>query len=441
MRECDHLLFLAVGRNGTRRTFLFPVQLRLPLMMKCFVSFFAVSVLTIHAMAEVQVRTDFEGGSARIEGIDEAKRVIHLVPGGDPQRGWPCWWYLSVDGISKDAQWTLDVGGSERPARNNGEETNRPLSAVWAMPLSAAISTDGRTWTQTKPGVRQGERTTYEVIGTGSRLWLAWGPPFTPRDTDELLAASAKSLPGVKAFELAKTREGRVVKGLHIAESKLAKPFGVWIQARQHAWESGASWVSRGVTEWITSDNAEAQMLRSQAEIFIVPIMDVDNVATGNGGKEASPRDHNRDWAEQPVYPEVAAAQQKLRWLVKEGRLNVFLDLHNPAAGDRRPFFFVGPEEMLSAEGKANRARFIAAAVAHINGPLPVEPEVRTTGGAYHPLFRQISGVWVDTHGNPNTVAACLETSWNTPFSNTEGYRTVGRQLAQSIADYLRSEK
>ncbi|MCB1211957.1 MAG: zinc carboxypeptidase, partial [Verrucomicrobiales bacterium] len=173
-------------------------------------------------------------------------------------------------------------------------------------------------------------------------------------------------------------------------------------------------------------------------EIFIVPIMDVDRVATGDGGKEANPRDHNRDWTAEPVYPEVAAAQARLLALVKDGRLKLFLDLHNPAPGDKHPFFFVGPEELLSPEGKVKRAQFMEQAFAHLTGPLAAEKRLRTTGASYHPLFRQISGMWVDANGNPDTVAACLETSWNTPHSTTAGYRDVGQKLAQAAAAYLK---
>ena len=44
--------------------------------------------------------------------------------------------------------------------------------------------------------------------------------------------------------------------------------FGVWVQARQHAWESGSSWVAQGFGEWLLSDSADAAWLRQHAEIF-----------------------------------------------------------------------------------------------------------------------------------------------------------------------------
>ncbi|HEY1173810.1 MAG TPA: M14 family zinc carboxypeptidase [Verrucomicrobiae bacterium] len=393
------------------------------------------------AAAEVKVRTDFEGGSAHIESIDQTNKVIRFTPGGDPARGWACWWYLRVDGIAKGDTWTFDLAASPKPTRNDGKLQPNPLAASWAMADRATFSTDEKTWTHTAPGKRVDKRIHYTVTGTGGPLWLAWGPPFTPRDTDKLLTEAKAKLPTAEIFTLATTREKRPVKALRINESKNPQAPVIWAHARQHAWEAGASWVARGLTEWLVSDDADARWLRANAEIILIPIMDVDNVATGNGGKEADPRDHNRDWTEQPVYPEVAAAQKRLLAYVKENRLSLFLDLHNPAPGDRQPFFFVGPEEDLTPQAKENRAKFLAAAMTHINGPLPVEKKTRTTGASYHPLVKQISGMWVTANGNPHTVAACLETSWNTPHSTTEGYLTVGKQLGEAVTAYVRQQK
>ena len=405
--------------------------------------FIALALFTCTSVAaDLHVSTDFEGGSAKVESIDQAARVIHFMPDGNPQRGWPCWWYLRVDGLAKGESVALDLAASDRPTRNNGQDTGKPLASSWAMPARATYSTDGKTWQHTAPGKREGARIRYEVIGTGGPLGVAWGPPFTPRDTDALLAEAEKKLTGAKAFELARTREGRPVRGLRVSEATAPRPPGIWVQARQHAWESGSCWVARGFTEWVVSDDADARWLRSQAEIFIVPIMDVDNAATGNGGKEAAPRDHNRDWDDNPVYPEVAAAQQRLRALVKEGRLAVFLDLHNPAAGDPT-FFYVLENQLLKEPMISERDRFIQLAygrISKIKPLIPMSNRPKSTGASYHPLWRNISANWVCVNGNPDTVSLCLETLWNYEHSTTAGYQAVGQQLGLAAADFLRGK-
>ena len=90
--------------------------------------------------------------------MDQTARVIRFMPGGDPERGWPSWWSLRVEGVANGEKLTLDLAGSDRLARNNGESTGQPLAAAWAMPGRAAFSTDGATWQQTEPGHRDGAR-------------------------------------------------------------------------------------------------------------------------------------------------------------------------------------------------------------------------------------------------------------------------------------------
>src|SRR6476646_450155 len=72
---------------------------------------------------DLAVGTGFEGGSARVESSDHAARVIRFMPGGDPGRGWPCWWFLRVDGVARGERLTLDLAGSDLPARNEGKNT------------------------------------------------------------------------------------------------------------------------------------------------------------------------------------------------------------------------------------------------------------------------------------------------------------------------------
>lgn len=391
-------------------------------------------------LAELSVSVDFEGGSAVVDAIDPERRAIHVRPGGDPARGWPCWWYLRIDGLGKDEEATLVVRGSDRHVRNNGRDTGKPLASNWALPGRAACSVDGVTWLQTDPGERTGEQVSYRVVGHGGPLWVAWGPPFTLRQSDELLADATNRSPAVaRAFDLARSREDRPVRGLRVGPPGTQRVPAVWIQARQHAWESGSSWVARGFVEWLVAEDPDAAWLREHAEVFVIPVMDVDRVATGDGGKEAEPHDHNRDWSETPFYPEIAAAQRRLLSLAAEDRLAVFLDLHNPSPGDQQPFFFVPPADHLGDTARANQDRFLAHAARRLDAPLALAVAPRVTGSSYHPLWRRISGVWVSEHAAADTVAACLETAWNTPHSTTAGYRGVGAKLGLTVTDYLRA--
>lgn len=369
--------------------------------------------------AALSVHTDFPGGSGAVLNLDESSQTLVLDPTDHPERGWRCWWYVRLEGIDTTRPLTLEVG-----------------LAPWATPDQASWSMDGRHWQQTPPGKREGRRIRYTWNLPQSTAWIAWGPPFVLQDAQDLLNQMKMALPDLVTVDnLATTREGHPTPMLRI-RAREGLPC-LWIQARQHAWESGASWVARGLGEWLISSDPAAIDLRTRAEIVFVPIMDVDNAQRGAGGKNQVPQDHNRDWSDAPHWHAVAAAQKELSRIASEGRLQAFIDLHNPAAGDRRPFFFVPPGEVLNPEAQRQLQRFLLLAREHISGPLALAEAPRVSGAAYDPkAWKQISKNWVAALGT-DAVSVTLETSWNNPASTTDGYRTVGRQLGQTLQAWL----
>ena len=382
--------------------------------------------------ADLAVSSDFPSGSGKIQEIDQASRTIRLEPTPYKGRGWSCWWYVKIAGITPGETIMLNVGPSP-----------------WATPDQAAFSTDGgKTWRQTGKGERAKTRITYRQPIDAAEVLFAWGPPFTSDAAAALvteIAAKVDGRDGVKAevFELCKSNEGRSTPAVRLtppAAPDGAKPHGLFVCARQHAWESGGSWVGRGFADFLVSDDAAAVALRKRTIVYFVPIMDIDNVAIGAGGKNQDPHDHNRDWTDKPVFAAVAAAQAIIRDLDKAGTFDLFVDLHNPAANDLKPFFFVSEADQLGELGKANLKRFVAESVKQITKPLAVEPKTRPSGPAYDKNWKAISKNWVSANTHDGVVAVTLETSWNTPSSNIEGYRTVGGQLGKAIAAYLEVE-
>ena len=363
------------------------------------------------------------------------------MPGGDPARGWPCWWYFRIDGITPGETIRLELRGSNATVNEPGAPPQKPLSSAWAMPKQATFSTDGTNWRHTANGQRVEEEMIYPLSVDATSAYVAWGPPYTPTMAAKFVRSISETSPHATATELCRSREGRPVPLLHVKEGDRPahERFGVWIQARQHAWESGSSWVAQGFAEWLLSDEPDAAWLRRHADIFVIPIMDIDNTATGNGGKNALPRDHNRDWSPEPHWKEVVAAQQRVGELIAEERMDVFVDLHNPAPSDPT-FFYVLPSDILPASAVPLRQRFLELAYHRIGGAepaIPLSTKPRVTGPSYHPLWQQMSDAWVSMHGNPHTVSVCLETGWNHDNSTTDGYRAVGARLAAAVREYL----
>jgi len=385
---------------------------------RCLIAWSALC-LAMEAGAALRVATDFPGGSGDVTSLHPGSRIVRMQPTAHPDRGWPCWWYVRLEGAPPGAPVTLEVRGMN-----------------FALPERAAVSHDHKLWTQSAPGEAVPGGRVYRIVPNGGTTWVAWGPPYQAADALSLVRRLASEDPSVDAFELCRTREGRPVPALRFRPTSQEPSSGhriIWVQARQHAWECGSSWVAQGLAEWLVTP--DAQDLRTRTEIIVVPVVDIDNVERGAGGKDQKPHDHNRDWSDNPHWNAVRATQSFLTQRDARGLLSVFIDLHNPGPGDREPFFFMAPESLLSPPSRSAHARFFEAARRQLSeGSLPYRGTVRTTGPEYHPRWEQISSVWVARSMTRPVVAVCLETSWNTPASQVEGYEEVGARLGKALA-------
>lgn len=381
----------------------------------------ATQSLTPEGKPMLRVDSDFPGGSAQVLTIDQTNRVVHLNPVAHPDKGWDCWWYFRLNGIQPGETVTLNVGKS-----------------VWATPNQAMFSLDDKTWNHTAPGERNRMRIVYRQQIDAKRAWFAWGPPFTKKHARALVSKAAASSRHAHSHTPIKSRGGHGVPLVAFAEPPLEAKPGVHIQARQHAWESGSSWVAQGLADWLSSNDPRAATLRRKVNISIVPIMDMDSVEMGAGGKSQKPQDHNRDWSDDPHWPEVRAAQNAIRKADEKGMFDLFIDLHNPGARDSNPYFYIPPKELLSDKGKQNLDRFIACAKTEITGPLTFLGKTIESGKSYDPNWDKISKNWVAKNTSDHVVAVTLETSWNTPHSTQAGYQQVGRELGLAIERYFR---
>ena len=390
----------------------------------------------IHAQDKITVHTDFEGGNAEVVRLDQASQSLRIMPALREGRGWPCWWSMRVDGLRPGTELTLEVQGQTRPYSDNNV-----LASNWCQPQHAWVSDDGGvTWSPSPRGqLGSDKQMVYQIPVTRADMKFAWGPPFVTSDAENLLQRIATQLPESKRFELAKTRGGRSVDGIRVGQENA--PRQVWVNARQHAWEAGGSHVGRGFMEWIASDAPAAKSLRAETCIHFIPIMDVDNVALGAGGKDAQPRDHNRDWAAAPIYPEVAAAQEMIRAIHAKHGLDVYIDLHNP--GPKDPVFFFGPfgYEDLQGVSRTNYEHWIQAAGKNIREPVPVVPEYRfATYVTTEEERGRMSSGWVRNRLGDQGISVTLETGWNNAAMSVAGYSSIGEGLAKALAEYL-SEK
>lgn len=104
----------------------------------------------------------------------------------------------------------------------------------------------------------------------------------------------------------------------------------LFLSARVHPGETPASWMMKGILDFLTSDCSQAKLLRQVFVIFIVPMLNPDGVTFGNNRCSLAGVDLNRQWKlpVKALHPTIyyfkafMAAQRRIR------EISMYIDLH-----------------------------------------------------------------------------------------------------------------
>lgn len=310
-----------------------------------------------HGHDEAQARppsgsfnASFEGGnfdpqSTRWTGPNTIayKGLVKCGPASTKCSPYTNWVYFHVANLSTTEATTLVPLSSDWPSPPWFSYTDAEDGADWARvaaPASASASAGAR------PEAGPPPRFTHHFARPGA--FLAFSVPYVPgRQRRKLIAdlvVAAAPSSGAQQMSIATSEAGNDVAALNISARGGArgKRALVWFQARQHAWESGSSWVADGLARFAASPRGGA--LRRLADVVVVPIMDVDNVVVGGAGKDQLPVDFNRDWcalgqvarnetgALCQHWNAIRAAVAAIRDAMASGRYGnlIFVDSHSP---------------------------------------------------------------------------------------------------------------
>jgi len=287
-------------------------------------------LLLLAACSSLRVSADFDGGSV---GRWEAERsdLLRCAVAGqadkDGRNRQASWYYFQVDGAHR--------GRLEIVMENLvGEYDYKPGSIAIRGDTPPLVSYDRRTWTHVKEVRFDEAAKTLRVIvePEKSTFWIAHIEPYTGARLDALLGR-VRAHPDLKIETIGRTVEGRDLRLLTVANRNLpdaGKPT-VWLMARQHAWETGTSFVAEGFLLYLLSN--EGSDLRQRARWKILPMMDPDGVARGGVRFNRNGFDVNRNWdtcaPDDPRMPEIAAAKKALL----AEKVDLFLTLHNQETG------------------------------------------------------------------------------------------------------------
>jgi len=292
-------------------------------------------MLLLLFLSTIVVNTAFEAGSiGRIERVSPT-HLRCAVKGQADQDGrnrQASWYYFRLDNLPR-AEVRIDL------TELVGEYNYRPGAHAVTKNTRPVFSYDNQRWTHFTDQQIDWDDNKKELsirfTPAQRRMWIAHVPPYTTRHLASLLA-EARRHRFARVETVGKTVQGRDLPLVTVSEAPEDAKV-IWIMARQHAWETGTSWVVDGALRFLTSNAAEAAALRKGAIWKFFPMGDPDGVANGQVRFNTNGFDVNRNWdtADEKRMPEIFFMRRSLlAWVDAGKRIDLFLAMHNQEMGD-----------------------------------------------------------------------------------------------------------
>ena len=268
----------------------------------------------------VLFNTAFESGSlGKIEKLGDNEFRLHLE-GQQDSRGrnrQATWFYFRMDDVA-GRELTLHLTSFK------GEYNDRPARSPTGDWFRPVVSEDNEHWTHLPEASwdEPSDVLTVRVRPKGNTLWVAHIPPY-PRTRALNLVSDVDRLPHARVEVIGQSVQGRE---LHLVTvTNFDRPDAgkkvIWMQARQHAWETGTSFVLEGALRFVASDDPAAQRLRDENVFKFVPMINPDSVVLGKVRFNINGFDPNRQWDEVDLRDKRWLQRNPEIWYVKKAIL------------------------------------------------------------------------------------------------------------------------
>jgi murein tripeptide amidase MpaA len=281
----------------------------------------------------IGVLTNFEGGSVgKVEQVSDThlRCAVQGQSDQDHRNRQADWYYFELTNLP-DQPITLDLVDLAGEYNYKGPAYSVTRGTRPAYSYDGAdwrhFSDDQVSWDDREPHL------TLHFTPERDHLWIAHVEPYTHKHLAALLDSFRKS-PYFKEQSVGRTVDGRGMPLLTITNPQIpeAKKKVIWLMFRQHAWESGSSWVGDGTVRFLLSKDVHAACIRDRVIYKIFPLADPDGVADGGVRFNRNGYDLNRNWdtVDAQKMPEIAAQRRAIfDWVDSGHRLDLFLSLHN----------------------------------------------------------------------------------------------------------------
>jgi len=274
--------------------------------------------------ARIAIQAEFPGGNVLV--LENEGATVNIAPDLRGGRPWFYWYFEAT---------------VQQPGRVNFVFAAK-ITGVTGPPIAMqgpAVSLDlGKTWQWAGADCVQENAFFHDFEEVGQKVRFAATIPYLQSDLAEFLKQSEGNEHLTRGV-LTQSLKGRAVELLQVGRPGPGVK-AVLFTARHHACETMASFVLEGFLKAAISDAPSGVEFRRKYVLYAVPFVDKDGVEDGDQGKNRHPHDHNRDYGEGSIYPEVDAIEE----LGDSREIRFLVDFHCPTLryADHQVIYFTG---------------------------------------------------------------------------------------------------
>eukprot|EP00282_Hemiselmis_andersenii_P041655 CAMPEP_0172055604 /NCGR_PEP_ID=MMETSP1043-20130122/5362_1 /TAXON_ID=464988 /ORGANISM="Hemiselmis andersenii, Strain CCMP441" /LENGTH=467 /DNA_ID=CAMNT_0012714999 /DNA_START=9 /DNA_END=1409 /DNA_ORIENTATION=- len=307
--------------------------------------------------SDLMFESRFESGNLwKAVRIGESEYNLVLRP--DLTTGGCLWFYFLTQNMAKNFTYTFNLVNlyKERSMYSSGL---RPL--LWS---EQEYEGTGRGWHRVGDNISYTENSTRRKNGNNhytlsfqvrfphgnDTAFLAMCFPYTYTDLQDFLVGLEKDETSSATFtrsELCRTIGGNRCDLLEITAppkpgNQITDRQCFVISGRVHPGESNASWMVKGMIQFLTGEGHVARVLREQFVFYVAPMLNPDGVVNGFYRVSLSGQDLNRQWSDpgKSTHPTIYSLKNFVKGLNDEGRLLCYIDVHGHST--KRNVFMYG---------------------------------------------------------------------------------------------------
>ncbi|KAK2949852.1 putative Cytosolic carboxypeptidase Nna1 [Blattamonas nauphoetae] len=262
-------------------------------------------------------------------------------------KGHTQWYYFTVTNVRKDVRYKFNVVNFLKPAfmYSNGMQ---PLM------YSEFLARDkGIGWHRvgkdicyySSPLKRKGSNfytLTFQVefsYGKGDACCFAYYFPYSYSDLQMYLEALDKDSyrkQFIRRRSMCQTLAGNNFDLLTITKfagtaEEMRRRKAIVFTSLVHPGETPASFIMKGILDFLTGSSIEAHLLRENFVFKVIPMLNPDGVILGNHRTNTAGYDLNRQWANpfRRISPTISATKQMIKKLQEEMGVDLFVEIHD----------------------------------------------------------------------------------------------------------------